>query len=166
MPPKPPESPPKIPPLTPSCPAELRRLASILVSDWMGVIRSQSSAQPTGEPRSVPPVLTPSVQHCCLTIFPRFFPQKGIKRSGKRKTKARHLSKRKPKKSKLRLKPRRCQRRSGRNPNPCELLLPAMPNSAPPVIPPPSHGTTAGFGAVWGEFEGLCSVVGCCKGTH
>ncbi|XP_014817816.1 PREDICTED: serine/threonine-protein phosphatase 1 regulatory subunit 10-like, partial [Calidris pugnax] len=26
---------------------ELRRLASILVSDWMGVIRSQSSAQPT-----------------------------------------------------------------------------------------------------------------------
>ncbi|XP_009473033.1 PREDICTED: serine/threonine-protein phosphatase 1 regulatory subunit 10-like, partial [Nipponia nippon] len=27
----------------------LRRLASILVSDWMGVIRSQSSTQPTGE---------------------------------------------------------------------------------------------------------------------
>ncbi|NXO01281.1 PP1RA phosphatase, partial [Rhinopomastus cyanomelas] len=27
---------------------ELRRLASILVSDWMAVIRSQSSAQPTG----------------------------------------------------------------------------------------------------------------------
>ncbi|NXD18578.1 PP1RA phosphatase, partial [Nothocercus nigrocapillus] len=33
---------------------ELRRLASILVSDWMGVIRSQS-AQPAGEPRSARP---------------------------------------------------------------------------------------------------------------
>lgn len=30
-------------------PAELRKLASVLVSDWMAVIRSQSSAQPAGK---------------------------------------------------------------------------------------------------------------------
>ena len=30
-------------------PAELRKLASVLVSDWMAVIRSQSSTQPAGK---------------------------------------------------------------------------------------------------------------------
>lgn len=49
---------------------ELRKLASVLVSDWMAVIRSQSSAQPAekdrkkrreeGKSRSVPPERPPA----------------------------------------------------------------------------------------------------------
>lgn len=172
-PPKTPRIPPKISPLTPSLPAELRRLASILVSDWMGVIRSQSSTQPTGEPpRCAPSSPPPPQSNTSISPFcPSFFRQNGIKRSEKRKTKAKHLSKRNLKKPKMRLKLRRCRRRSGRNPNPCGPLLPATPNSAPLVILSPSRGATTGFGAVlgffWGgEFEGLWLLVGCCKGTH
>ncbi|NWR40201.1 PP1RA phosphatase, partial [Tachuris rubrigastra] len=79
---------------------ELRRLASILVSDWMGVIRSQSSSQPTGETPN-PPRFPPERPLISPPAFPRVsLPPERDKKKRKEENKSKTPVQEKPQEAK------------------------------------------------------------------
>ncbi|NXV53603.1 PP1RA phosphatase, partial [Uria aalge] len=79
---------------------ELRRLASILVSDWMGVIRSQSSAQPTGEPPPAPHLPPPPNPTPASHPLPVYFPPERDKKKRKEENKSKMPVQEKPQEAK------------------------------------------------------------------
>ncbi|RLV63462.1 hypothetical protein DV515_00018245, partial [Chloebia gouldiae] len=164
---------PQNPPQIPKIPLRHSKIPLGSPNDWMGVIRSQSSSQPTGEPQNPPkfhqkhPRIPSKIP--LKSPHPLFPPQNGIRRRGKRKTKAKLQSRRSPRRPKMRPKMRKFLKKKREKPK-------SLRTTAPSHAKFRSTDAVAGAGeetelglvrqiqpetrGIWGDFRGFWAIFG------